>query len=515
MLLKNIKNDNKKYLFLFLILWFFVQLSFLTQFPFMHSDESWLSNLSREIMIEDDFGVTESVFDLVPRFPHAIKVLFHVLQIGFIKIFDYQLFSVRLLSLICGVFTLYFFNQLILAVTESRTVAFLAMILLAVDVQFTYISHFARAEAVLMLLLIVTLWLVMLWRERHLLSHDVLIGGLLGLAIGVHPNAFFLALAIGFVYLWQMYQKKIRFINILILVFVVGIIATVFVRISYALDSNFFVHYFSYGSTLGVNETFKDKLFGLIPYFKRLFNQVSGTYYTPNVKLQLILFVEVVLVSLLLAFKKSSLKRVDLLCALGGIILGMVVVGRYSQPSVIFIFIISYSLLATIGKRSRFLWQFILIVSIVVIGNRTFKSVYPYLNDDYQSYLNKIKAYVPEDAIVLANLNAEYAFEAKHLFDYRNLAYLEENNITFSNYIELNNIEYIILPEEMEFIYLRRPVWNVMYGNLHPYYEDMIDFLDQKCVKVGEFNSIYAMRIVRFMNEENWSVQIFKVKMVN
>ena len=80
-------------------------------------------------------------------------------------------------------------------------------------------------------------------------------------------------------------------------------------------------------------------------------------------------------------------------------------------------------------------------------------------------------------------------FEAGHLFDYRNLAFLSEEGISFTEYVEDNQIEYIILPDEMDFIYARRPAWNVMYGNLYPVYDELLDFLNDECELVGSFTS--------------------------
>ena len=507
------KINPKWFLYIFLLVWFLLQFSFLTEFPFMHSDESWLSTLSRDMLVNKDLGVTESVFDVMPRYPHAIKVVFHLVQMAFIQVFGYQLFSVRLISLVCGVGVLYFFYRLIEDMTESTWLAIVGMVLLAVDVQFIYATHFARAEAMLLLVLVWGLWLTMHWRETHLMRHDVLLGILLGVAVGIHPNALFVALAIGCVYVWQWYQKKIKFVNLLLLVLVVGVLAGLFVGISFIFDGDFIRHYFTYGSTLGVDETFIDKVRGLFPYFGRLFTGESGTYYTPDVRLQLIVFLSVILFSALVAIKKTAKPRVDLLFALIGIVVGMVIVGRYSQPSVIFVFVVYYALLIGFVDGSRVLRNGLLILLLCVVGVQTIQSIRPFLNSDYENYLAEIYRLVPADAVVLANLNTEYAFEAGHLFDYRNLTFLNEEGISFAEYVEDNQIEYIVLPDEMGFIYARRPAWNVMYGNLYPVYDELRDFLNDDCELMGSFTSPYAMRIIRFMYDEDWMVRVYQVRM--
>jgi hypothetical protein len=145
----------------------------------------------------------------------------------------------------------------------------------------------------------------------------------------------------------------------------------------------------------------------------------------------------------------------------------------------------------------------VLIISIV--------NVIPYLGNDYENYLNNINRYVDKDDTVLANLNSEFYFNNGRLYDYRNLHFLKDNNISFSEYIEKNNIEYIIYPEEMDFIYNTRPVWNFIYGNLYYYYEDMHNYIENNCRLVNTFNSPYGMRLSMYMYDKEWFVKIYKV----
>jgi hypothetical protein len=132
---------------------------------------------------------------------------------------------------------------------------------------------------------------------------------------------------------------------------------------------------------------------------------------------------------------------------------------------------------------------------------------------NYNNYLDEISLKVDKDDIVLANLNSQFYFDYNKLYDYRNLAYLTEHELTFSQYIKKNNIEYIIYPEEMDFIYNSRPKWNDLYGNIYLYYADLQRFLDEECRLVHEFtNKTYGIRIARYIGKENWKVKIYKVK---
>ena len=79
------KKDKKNILMISALgLYFVFSLFFLDKFPFMHSDESWLSGLTRTMMHEG-LDSTETFFDLLPRYPHAIKSFFHIMQNAFHK----------------------------------------------------------------------------------------------------------------------------------------------------------------------------------------------------------------------------------------------------------------------------------------------------------------------------------------------------------------------------------------------------------------------------------------------
>lgn len=191
---------------------------------------------------------------------------------------------------------------------------------------------------------------------------------------------------------------------------------------------------------------------------------------------------------------------------------GYIVIGRYSQPSVLFMFIVCWMLvfyLISRLKKHRIVFLAIMAAAMLIIS---FVEIKPYINRDYNDYLEKIQDAVPQNSKVLANLNTEYAFSYDTLRDYRNLGYLDDNQMTFAEYVKSNAIEYIIYPEEMDYIYESRPVWNIVYGNIYPYYDEMQAFIKRDCELIDEFHSPYAMRIVSLADEKKWSVKIYKVK---
>ena len=510
-----------------IIIFFIINLFFLTHFPFIHSDEAWLSGLSRQIMETGNLASTESFFDLLPRFPHAVKIFFHLLQIIFISIFNYKIFAFRLISLLAGSLSLYFFYKISFLITQSKLLSLGALIILAVDIHFIYSSHLARQEIILILIMLTAFYYFLKNVEQYntylsnLSFHsensalkDIILALILGTAIGFHPNAFIIALPLIIIYSWNLFfNKNFTLKNYLSFGVTLALIALIFIYLSFQFDPNFISSYSSYGAGLGVLDSFLVKLENLQVFYQKLFYRVSGTYYIPPIKFQLLFFAAVTLISLLkLIFKKEKIS-LYLLMSLLAVNLGYFIIGRYNQTSIIFIFPLCYLLFINLIKKINLKQAGTLIIILaVILSVNSGIAVIKDSHYNYQDYLQQIAEVVPRDARVLANLNADYYFENASLFDYRNLAYLEENNLSFSDYIAKNKIEYIIYPEEMDVIYNSRPSWNILYGNLYPYYSEMQQFLNQRTKLIKSFsNSTYAMRIVRKIDQKDWSVKIYKV----
>ena len=491
--------------------WFIVNLFFLTKFPFMHSDESWLSGLTRSMM-NRGLDSTETFFDLIPRYPHAIKTIFHLLQMGFIKIFGYSLFSVRLLSLIVASASLILLYKIGVLFLKNNKTAFFAMVFLSISIQFVYASHFARQEIIILMGMLLIVYYMLNYSENWSWKHDLILAVMTGVFIGVHPNSFLIALCAGSLYLYYaIIINKSWWKNLLRYIAFTGLIAGIFIGISYLFDGNFITHYLKYGSELGVKSSISLKTEGLLYYYQKLFTQTSVTYYTPPISAELIIFALVTAGSIALANKKRYL--LTILLPLLAVNIGFVIIGRYSQPGLVLIFPFGILLIFAMLKQSK-KTNIVMASSLLcaaILAN-TIMGVIPYLNNDYKKYIDQISQNISKDAVVLANLNSEFAYQPGNMYDYRNLAYLSKSNEDFDDYITSREIEYIIYPEEMDFIYERRPVWNVVYGNLYPYYEEMNEFIYNKCDLIYSFESPYAMRIVQFSDDKEWFIKIYKVK---
>lgn len=519
----NSNNTNRQRLALFLLvaLFFAVNLVFLTRFPFVHSDESWLAGLTRNMMDERSLGVTETFFNLKPRFPHAIKSLFHLLQMPFIAVLGYGAFAVRLLSLLGGCCALTLFYR------AARTMAahipaLCATALLACDVQFIAASHLARQEILLCCSMLACA--VVFLEHPSTLSNRAVLGlaAITGLSVGLHPNSFLLAVLCGAVLLlrWVMFHTAtLRQIGLYSAV--TGGFAALFVAVSFAMDPQFIRHYLAYGeSEFDLIVPFTSK-FGELGYFlQKLWQGVSGTYFVPNLKPQFLLFPPLLCAAVLFALKlckRDTPQSQRVLCiavAIGGVLLGTVLIGRYNQTSAVFFVPLFWLLLpfvsANLGKYAGKI-AFGAVSAVIITASAL--CILPWLPHSYESYLGQIAALVPPQSTVIGNLNSEFYFENGKLLDYRNLAYLKENNRTIADYVRENGVEYLILSDELTFIYSVRPKWNMIYGNVYNFHEELQAFVEQNCVEVGSFvNNCYGVRIREEMNTaRDFTVHVYRV----
>ncbi|MCK5763761.1 MAG: glycosyltransferase family 39 protein, partial [Clostridiales bacterium] len=240
-------NNKYKYsILIFLIIYGIISFSTITTFPFVHSDETWLAGLSNTIISENTINTTESFFDLYPRNPHAIKVLFNFIQIFFIQLFGLNITALRLISLIFSLISSYLFNTIIYSLTNSKSIAFFSMLLLLINAQFIYMSHFARQESILLFLLLLNI--AYLYKSRN--PHPIVSGLISSIGIGIHPNSFIIFLPI---LAYWILGKKIKDIAIYLLT--LSLSALLFILWSFSLDPNFIHNYLNYGDELGVKMT--------------------------------------------------------------------------------------------------------------------------------------------------------------------------------------------------------------------------------------------------------------------
>ncbi|MCJ7690240.1 MAG: glycosyltransferase family 39 protein, partial [Clostridiaceae bacterium] len=464
-----------------------------------------------------NFSSTETFFDLYPRNPHAIKIIYHSIQIIFIKLLGYNIFSVRLISVIFGSLILYYFYKLCNEIFNSSIKSTIATTFLAIDIQFIYASHFARQEIVVLFVFIYALYFTYKNIDNHTIKQDLILGCIIGISIGVHPNSFIISLPFIAIYLYHMlFSKKLKLFNLMTYCLMLLVFCALFVLLSLSFNPNFINDYFNYGKQFKVHYSLLGKISEFKYFYEKLYYGISGTYYTPNIKFQFFIFISSFIITILKLFitkdKIKSQKIISVLLSIVFLNIGIILIGRYNQTSIIFQFPLFYILITYLLENLSTYYKYIttLVLALLILIN-TITNISPYISGDYTNYLNNISKTVEKDDIVLANLNSEFYFHNGKLHDYRNLAFLKENNMTFKDYIYKYNIKYIIYPEEMDVINSESPRWDAFYGNLY-YYDEMKQFLKSNCTLVNEFrNKAYGIRIARYINEKDWTIKIYKV----
>ncbi|MBF9015998.1 MULTISPECIES: glycosyltransferase family 39 protein [unclassified Oceanispirochaeta] len=510
-----LKIRKNHFILIYLSLWLFINLFFLTDYPFVHSDEPWLSGLSRSMIENSSLSSTEDFFDLYERNPHAIKLLFHLIQIPVIKTLGYSILSVRLISLLTGFLSLFLFYNLILKLyrfDNKHWVALFTTIWLSIDIQFVYISHLARQEIILIFILLSMLNLLST-ENMPILKRGALTGLMAGLAVGFHPNSFIIAWPIGLFLILEIIRGKRKWTEGLSFLLAAGMIAALFIALSFHFNPDFIRDYSTYGEPLGVLDSPDMKIIKLPGFYSKLFHQISGTYHTPNIKMQMILFPLLLIISFL---KKD--KRIGNYSLIGfiGFNIGLLIIGKYSQPSISFLlpfYYLSASVLIHFlisGKKKRFL-RALLIILLTATLFFTITEINKE-KENYKDYLSQIQNKIPQDSVVLGGLYMDFAIPDGQFYDWRNLYFLKENNLSLEEYIEKREIQYIVVPEELSFIYKNRPYWNVLYGNIAHWYPQLIEFTENECSLLEEINSsAYGIRIAAYRYSKPWYVRIYKV----
>jgi len=512
------------FVFLYLLIYGILSYRFLHLFPLVHSDESWLAGLSRNMAETMDFSVTESFFNARPRYPHAIKILFHGLQVLFLSLFGYSPETFRLISLLAGLLVLFLIYKTALHIFRDTSFAFGIMVLFSLDIQFIYASHFARQEILLLLVLVSGFYLFFKTDRPYTVKKAVSLGLLTGLSVGLHPNSFLIACTLFFCYAgYCLHLRCKNFRPLFAYIGVTGATASVFVAVSYSFDPQFLTHYFANGSLeFDIDASFATRLSGLCGYFGRLFSRTGGTYYVADIRLQFILFL---LAALFLLFFYMMMKKEEsrlcgtLLCLLFsglGTISGIFIIGRFSQLSIVFLFPAGWLFVAFLIKLLDPAAQKIcLFLLSAVVFFLSAKEIRPYLQENhYETYINQISAFVTPEDKVLGNLNMDFYFENGALLDYRNLPYVMEQDGSLDRYITENNIACIFYTDELTYYYEHRPYYNTLYGNIM-FADALKTYCESQCEFLGTFeNPQYAPRIQELIGKEEYgTVFVYKTNL--
>jgi len=515
--------------FYILLIWFVSNLRFLGTFPFVHSDEIWLGGLTREMMRTGSIAATEPFFDLLPRNPHALKILFHAGQAVFLNLFGFGVVGIRMLSLASGTFGLWLFFKVLRATGIGSRAALAGMLMLAFDAQYLYASHFGRQEILVAVFMFAGL--LLFFRESLRPPFRALCVGLcVGLALGVHPNAVVAAVPVTVLYAGAILLRRRKLREGFVFAGTAALSSLVFILASFLMNRHFLSDYSEFGGTVGVRSGLTARIADFPAFFAKLFFRISGTYYTPEIRPQLLLVCALLCLAAV-TFAWSLMKGRNFfdhwtvtektgMAGIAGIGAGIFLLGKFAQPSIVlmipFLYLCVASLLSRFADRARPLRTRILAWGLcALLPLYSLSGVIADIRSETESYADlceNISALVPPGTRSLANLSWGIPLHTDNMRDIRNLAFLESAGLSVPDYVEKNKITVIIVSDELDFIYASRPVWNVMYGNPARWYPELRDFIADRCVPAGEFSSPgYGMRIVSRRYSRDWKVRVYRV----
>ena len=522
--------------FILIVVFFCVNVATLMAFPTVHSDELWLKGIATQILDQGRFDVTEPFYDLHPRVIHPFRWLYNSLLIIALKTYGPSVVSVRLVALIFGTLCLPLVYKIARKHFESPLYGLAATFMMCLDIQFIYSSHLGRQETIILFLLLLGYWLILKDDVKYMVPKLSL---LILLGMGVHPNSFILGVCFAGLLFYKWLMREVHFSHFLKLVLLTAIGALFYAIIGYLMNPNFIEGYLNFGKTLGVDAEAISRFEGFYWYWYKLFNQIGGTYDLFDIKLSLILLGLLALIwlpFLLIALTKVTLNKTTRqeasvfypLVTVIGIALSILIIGRYNQTAIVFTtpFICLLTLQSvhmamsayerSINKKSPIILPALLLVLAMLWGSNLWSNLNAYeasrfYSKSYDAMLSEIAAYVPEDSVVLGNLNIIEAFNQNRFYDIRNLGYLEPSTNAFQNYVESRNIQYIILHEEMDYIARTSPKWDFLYVTID-YYDAMQAYLASHTTPIYTFeNPLYAMRISSFSGTYPWQTVIYKV----
>ncbi len=522
--MKTIKNTlHKHHIHLYIGLYFILNLFTLTAFPLIHSDEAWLAGLTNDYIRHKTVFVSESFFDLMPRTVHTLKSFYHLLQIPIVQLLGNTAFSIRLLSLIAAVVTLYFIYYLFISLRIHSIRALLYTIIFSLNLQFIYAGHFGRQEMIL--LMVLSLCLYLYYKNKSIFKMALL----LGLSIGFHPNAFIITTMIGFILLKDSLAKTISLKHLLSFIGIVGGFAALHVAFTLLANPNFLPEYWAYGQTLHVDALPSSRLVNLKDFYLKLYYQVSGTYYIPPMQGLYItggfLSAGTFIYGLSKKFTHTH-KHIQLLMDASLMVfafnLSVFVIGRFNTTSITFAILPVYLLILLALEiiysfRHRFIRSFrfhgfkylnyVLIVISLLTSLQALRTEYQSSHHNtYTEYLDEIQKNIDADSVILGNLSSGFIFHDHTFYDIRNLAHISRNSKypydrTIEDYIKNRNIDTIIYYEEYDYIH-RNQKWEILYGDDESWYNDLQVFLREEAKLVYEFESTYyGSRIIRFLGD--------------
>jgi len=444
-------------------------------------DEPWLSDAALQFLKNGRFGF--SIFgDLYGLDKNVGFGNIHLFaEAMMFKLFGFGLYQARLVSFLSGLLLIWFTYLLGKKLYDRRT-GIMSVVLFSLSGMFVNVSHLARQDMMLALFMAASLYLYLLAKEKRSRILYFITGLLLALSLDVHLNGVAMIICIGVLFLWE-YKSKVfkeKFFRFTLSGLFLGIIYFFSVHRLFLYQWN--------TECYSANRMASPimSIINLEEFYRRILVKVKGFYLPYFTGGQ---FHHKILISLFILFAIASAiyrrRRADkiLLLILG--FFGIFYFLIFANPLIsywIYLYPFFYILVSALvfslikdwqigimkGRTSEkrvYIGLAILMVILLVGAGRYAKWTYkafsgsPDARDSYHyySYLDKLKAHIPEHAVVLGHTMWFYGFYrqpyiAIYYFEWalkeKNEKIREKHGPHFAEAVEKRKVDYIIIDDD-------------------------------------------------------------------
>lgn len=493
-------------------------------------DEPWLSDAALQFLKNGRFGfsVFGDLFGLDKDVGFGNIFLFA--EAMMFKVFGFGLYQARLVSFLSGLLLIWF-TYLLGKKLYDRRIGIMSAVLFSLSGMFVDVSHLARQEMMLALFMAASLYLYLLAKEKRSKILYFITGLLLALSLDVHPNGVAMIMGIGVLFLWEYKSKVFKQKSFWFILFGLFLGIIYFFNVHRLFLSRLNTEYYSWEH--GASPIFAIMNFGEFLRRVLLGNKIYLSYFTGgrfHHKMVISLFILFAIASAIYRRRKNDKMLLLILGVLGIFYFLLFANGLISYLICLYSFfyiLISASIFSLIKdyqigilkwrtyEKRVYIGLAILMVILLIGAGRYAKWTYKAYTGSpdargsyhYYSYLDKLKAHIPEDAVVLGNIGWFYGFyDQPYISDFyfewvagtKNEKIRKEYGQNFAEAVEKRGIEYIIADDWV------RP------GGSAVLREQYLHFLKDKCTLVATVMGEYPFS--GFTPGELHRTEIYKVK---
>lgn len=448
------------------------------------------------------FETTNVAYGRIFLFINAI--IFYLLGIG--------IWQMRLLSFISGIMVLLLTYLIAIKLFSNKKIAAFSVLILATSHLFMLLSRFVRPEMLVTLFLLLALYLFLRAEEKGSKLLYFLSGLSASLSIDVHLPGVISIFMFALLILNKIIKKELNYK--FLLAATAGVITGLLWWIIMHLVVNYDIFFFQMQNFWNSGNYLLLTLKGIPKILLKEFQRYYQFFWVarPHRNMYwLLLFA----ISFIYLVKNSSKKsyRTLLLALLGAIIGFTFVVPGPNTFYLMFIFpllVISvsnflYQYYCSNHKFKRFVAITLTLGLFILLSAENFYKFYYFRKADYDSYISKIKPYIPENSVVMGQLTNWLGFRNQPYYGdlllFRNGSYQWQH---LKKYLSEKNVRYLIVDK-----------WFYDFASKTNGTEQLNSFIKNNCILVGAIEDEFYGSYEYTNKPETLITEIYNVKKNN